>query len=118
MIRIPGVATAGFLIALVSQGCYMKFEGTETVVDSRLQSLEQRVAALEEQAGVGPIPAPPVGPRITGPGISPTSFSDDRATAGDRKSGQSGKVRISSQPASASGTGRVQTVTSDSLDLN
>jgi len=92
---------------LAASGCFMKFQTTETVFDGRLQSLEQRVATLEDQAGIAPTVTSPPGPQLSGQRIAPTNYAD----------GGSGKVRLS-QPPRSSPNGRMQTVTSDPLDLN
>jgi hypothetical protein len=117
MNRLCAIPLAACLIASVASGCYMKFQGTETITDGRLQGLEERVAVLEERAGIAPVITAPAGPQLSGQRISPTNFSDDNSAAGSRQSGQSGKVRLS-QPPQAPPASRTQTVTSDSLDLN
>jgi hypothetical protein len=111
------ISLTAFLFAVTGSGYFMKFQETTTIPYSRLQSLEERVAVLEERAGIPPLIGPPPGSQLSGQHISPTNFSDDRSIAGSRQNGQPGKVRLS-QPAKAPASNRTQTVTSDSLDLN
>jgi hypothetical protein len=102
---------------LAASGCFMKFQTTETVFDGRLQSLEQRVATLEEQAGIAPTVTSPPGPQLSGQRIAPTTYSDSGSTNGNRQASPPGRVNLS-QPPRSSATSRMQTVTSDPLDLN